>query len=165
MLCRLVINYRRFEHSHVVHERLGLLDPAEEGIAMFQKEETIYQSTRCHIPEDVYSTATSVWRNCRHADATRAVAYIRPPFTPWRRWPQHAHNTLSFFFFYLEWIPFCRQKAVFWIPATRSGSNFANNYTGHSVICSSVPDLKTSSNYQHDTNSVCPAIGQTSAPA
>lgn len=126
-LCRLVINYRRFEHSHVVQERLGLLELEEVGTAMFRKEEAIYQSTECHIPEDVYWTATSVRRNCRHADVTRVVAKIRPSFTPRRRWPQHVHNTLSFFF-YFEWIPFCRQKAVLWIPATRPGSNFANNY-------------------------------------
>jgi hypothetical protein len=60
---RLVINYRRFEHSHVVHEqRLGLLGPEQEGNAMFRKEETICKPTQGHIPEDVYSTATSVQR-------------------------------------------------------------------------------------------------------
>ena len=41
-MCRLVHNYRRFEHNQVVHEgRLGLPDPEDEGTVMFRKEETI----------------------------------------------------------------------------------------------------------------------------
>jgi hypothetical protein len=130
---------------------------------MFRKEETIYQSTQCHIPEEVFnrnirSKELSAYRRYPSSGADKA------PFTTRRRWPQRLHNTLSFYF-YLEWILFCRQKAVLWIPATRSGSNFANNYSGRSVICSGVPDLKTSSKYEHDTHSVSPAIGRSSAHA
>lgn len=41
-LCRLVHNYRRFEHNQVVHEgQLELLDPEDEGTVMFRKDETI----------------------------------------------------------------------------------------------------------------------------
>lgn len=97
-LCRLVINYRRFEHSHVVHKRrLGLLDPEDEGTAIFRKGETIYQSTQCHPSRCIFN------RNIRSKELSVYRCYPssgvdKAPFNPRRRWPQHVHNTLSFSF-------------------------------------------------------------------
>jgi len=85
MLCRLVINYRRFEHSHVVHERLGLLDPEEQGTAMFRNHlpvDTVSYPRRCIFNRNIRLKELSAYRCYPSSGVHKAPIYPAAQVAP-----------------------------------------------------------------------------------